>query len=134
MKRVLILFLAVVSLSTMACNLTGAGVVTNGTSAGGAGNSSAAGAGTIIAATSSIPTGTPRASANGNSLAAGTLILSQRGNPLAQAPNATGETVSLPAERFGSQASGDGRYGVRFKPNNGKFDLTLIDFSTGTPA
>jgi hypothetical protein len=88
---------------------------------------SAAGNGTVIAATSSIPTSTP--AGNGGGLPTGTLILVQVGNALAQLPNSSGQTIGLPTERFGSQASYDARYGVRYVKNNNATDLVLVDFS-----
>src|SRR5262245_7486243 len=58
--------------------------------------------GTIVAATSSIPTSTAPAT-GGNALPVGTLILTQLGKPVAQLPNR--QTISLSDERFGPQAS-----------------------------
>src|SRR5437879_2439643 len=46
------------------------------------------GSGTIIAATSSVPTSTPKVPAN-SGFPAGTLILTQLGNPIAQLPGNT---------------------------------------------
>ncbi|MEP7286056.1 MAG: hypothetical protein ABI947_09840 [Chloroflexota bacterium] len=129
MKRWLPILLMVSSLATLAlaCNL-GSSAPTGSESASA---SATTGVGTIVAATSSIPTSTPNTT-TGSALPAGTLILSQAGNPLAQVPNATGQTISLTAEHFGNQASPDGRYGVRVVPNNKLFDLLLVDFSTST--
>ncbi len=84
--------------------------------------------GTVISATSSVPTSTPQ-SATGNALPTGTLILMQLGKPIAQLP--TGQTTALPQERFGAMASPNGRYGVRVTQSNNKSNLVLVDFGAG---
>src|SRR5690349_9980249 len=71
------------------------------------------GGGTVISATSSVPTSTPKLAAN-SGFPAGTLILTQLGNPIAQPPGST-QTIALSKERFGNEGSPDGRYGVRAK-------------------
>lgn len=63
----------------------------------------------------------------GEALPRGTLILTQMNNPIARTPDQ--QIIRLPDERFGSQASPDGRYSVRFVPANGLYDLQLVDYS-----
>ncbi len=86
--------------------------------------------GTVVSATSSIPTSTPQ-TATGSRLPSGTLILTQLGKPIAQLPS--GQTATLPNERFGAQGSSDGRYGVRFNRTGNTTDIVLVDFSTEPP-
>src|SRR5215468_8881771 len=73
--------------------------------------------GTVVVATSSIPTATPLPAVSGNVLAPGTLILVQLGNPLALPPGANGTTSALPLEQIPPQGSSNGHYGVRFSKN-----------------
>jgi hypothetical protein len=84
--------------------------------------------GTVVAATSSIPTSTPPA-ATGNRLPAGTLILTQLAKPIAQLPGPGRQTLSISEEHLGAQASPDGRYGVRFDQKDQVTDLALVDFA-----
>ncbi len=86
--------------------------------------------GTIVVATSSIPTPTPMPTASGAGLPAGTLILVQLGNPLALPPGANGSTTALPVEQMPPQGSPDGHYGVRLVKNGAQTDLSLVDFSS----
>ncbi len=116
--------LAVLSLGMLACSLIGQTAATSNT----AGDQATTANGTLIAATSSIPTATP--SSAGDALPSGTLILTQAGHPIAQLPSASGQTISLPPEHFGSQASPDGRYGVAI---NADHSLSLVDFTLSTP-
>jgi WD40-like Beta Propeller Repeat len=86
--------------------------------------------GTVISATSSIPTATPvPPTTGGRILASGTLIVTQLSNTLAQTTASGGQTVTLSNEQFGAQASPDGHYGVRFTRSGTLTDLTLVDFS-----
>jgi sugar lactone lactonase YvrE len=82
--------------------------------------------GTIVAATSSIPTSMPQ-STTGNKLPPGALILTQVGKPIAQLPNR--QTISLPNDRFGAQGSPDGRFGVRFDRTGTTTKLVLVDYA-----
>jgi WD40 repeat protein len=116
--------IAVLSLGVLACSLIGQAAGNSNT----AGDQATSANGTIIAVTSSIPTAT--AGATSNALPPGTLILMQLGRPIAQPLNASGQTISLPAEHFGSQASPDGRYGVAI---NADHSLSLVDFTVSTP-
>jgi WD40 repeat protein len=84
--------------------------------------------GTVVAATSSIPTSTPQ-TATGSRLPVGTLILTQRAKPIAQLPGPGRQTITVTEERLGGQASPDGRYGVRFDRKDTVTDLALVDFS-----
>jgi hypothetical protein len=128
MKRWLPISIVIMSLAMaiIACNLGNQSPANDP-------NSPNAGAGTVISATSSIPTSTPQ-TGTGNSLPRETLILTQLGNPIAQLPDSGGKTVALQPGQFGSQASPDGRYGIRFTVNNNLTDLVLVDFTTGNNA
>jgi len=91
--------------------------------------------GTVVAATSSIPTSTARPAASGGStLPVGTLILTQVGKPIAQLPGANRQTIALADERFGASAAPNGRYGVRFNRTNNVTDMILVDYNTDPPA
>ncbi len=105
-----------------ACNLSVGSPATTATPA-----PTAISTGTVIAATSSIPTSTPQ-QALGGKLPIGTLILTQVGKPIAQLPNR--QTITLPPERFGAQGSPNGQYGIRFNQANNLIDITLVDFGT----
>lgn len=65
----------------------------------------------------------------GNLLPSGTLILTQKNQLIAVQPN--GKPVSLTPERYGPQAAGNGKLGVRFDSANNAVTLTLVDNSTG---
>ncbi len=122
-----VMIISLLALPVMACDLFGGGPAATGVPTGNTAQGTPA-----IGATSSIPTSTA-AAATGSMLPAGTLILTQVGNAIAQIPGSTGGTISLKPEQYPPQASPNGRYGVRFKPNNKLSDLVLIDFSTTTP-
>ncbi len=79
-----------------------------------------------VVATSAAPTAVAQAM-TGDAFPAGTLILTQVGNPVAQLPNR--QTISLTDERFSKQAAVNGRYGVRFKRAASLLDLELVDFA-----
>jgi hypothetical protein len=83
-------------------------------------------AGTVIAATLSVPTSAPAVS-TGQSLPAGTLVVFQNNQPIALTPN--GSSIALSDDRFGSQGSPDGRYGVSFVINGNAVDLALVDYT-----
>jgi WD40 repeat protein len=118
----LTLMMSVLAVFLSACNLSAQAASTDATSA-----APGSATGTIVAATSSIPTTTAQPTSGGK-LPVGTLILTQRGKPVAQLPNR--QTVSLPDERFGARGSPDGRYGIRFNRANNLTDLVLVDFGT----
>src|SRR5258708_26075717 len=115
----------ILALPTLACTLIG----------GGPGSTETPGVpislnGTVVVATSSIPTTTPLPASAGNVLATGTLILVQLGNPLALPPGASGTTSALPVEQIPPQGSPNGHFGVRFTKNGALTDLSLVDFSS----
>lgn len=87
-------------------------------------------AGTVIAATLSVPTSAPSV-ATGQSLPAGTLIVFQNNQPIALTPN--GNSIALSDDRFGAQGSPDGRFGVRFVINGNAVDLALVDYTAAAP-
>ena len=120
MKVPILVAMFFMAISAMACNLTQQAGAAQATPQG-----AAAAPGTVVVATSSIPTSTAAGSA-GNELPVGTLILTQLNNPIAQLPN--GRTLSLTPDRLGNQGSPNGRYGVRFTTNNNLTDLTLVDY------
>ena len=80
-------------------------------------------------ATSAVPTAV--ASADG-AFPNGTLIVTQLGRPLAQLPGR--QSIALTDERFGAQASPNGRYGVRLTTTTGGTALELVDYATNPPA
>ncbi len=116
--------LSLLVLPTIACNLGGS-AGEQATTVPGAPTTTIS-TGTVVAATSSIPTSMPQTT-TGNKLPVGTLILTQLRKPIAQLPNR--QTISLPNERFGAQGSPDGRYGVRFDRTGTTTNLTLVDFA-----
>ncbi len=67
--------------------------------------------------------------AGSNLLPSGTLILSQKNQLIAVQPN--GKPVSLTPERYGPQAAGNGKIGVRFEAANNAVNLLLVDNATG---
>ncbi|HLY26593.1 MAG TPA: hypothetical protein VKQ72_09655 [Aggregatilineales bacterium] len=114
----------ILALPTLACSL-----------GGGPGSTETPGVpqslnGTVVVATSSIPTATSLPAVAGNVLAPGTLILVQLGNALALPPGAKGSTTALTAEQIPPQGSPDGHYSVRFTKNGALTDLSLVDFSS----
>ncbi len=116
--------ISVVGLLLTACNLTSPVESTPGIT----GVPPTVEKGTVVAATSSIPTSTPQ-TATGSRLPVGTLILTQRAKPIAQLPGPGRQTIAVTEERLGAQASPDGRYGVRFDRKDKVTDLALVDFS-----
>jgi WD40 repeat protein len=68
----------------------------------------------------------------GGALQAGTLIITQLGQPLAVLPDRA--VITVPVDRFGAQGAPNGRYGVAFTPATNGTSLTLIDYSVTPPA
>lgn len=86
-------------------------------------------AGISVEATSAVPTPETQI---GGALPAGTLIVTQLGQPLAMLPDRT--VLNLPVDRFGAQGAPNGRYGVAFTPSSNGLNLTLVDYSSAPPA
>jgi Tol biopolymer transport system component len=87
------------------------------------------GVGVAVEATSDVPTPETQM---GGALQAGSLVVTQLGQPLAVLPDRT--VLNLPVDRFGQQGSPNGRYGVAFTPGSGGIVLTLMDYSATPPA
>jgi hypothetical protein len=83
-------------------------------------------------ATSAVPTNTPQGGASGDVLPGGTLVLLQNNQPIAQLSG--GRSLTLSEDRFGTQGSPDGRYGMRFAPATNAADLVLLDYASNPPA
>ena len=84
---------------------------------------------TGIALTANAPTSVPAGKPTGNVLPSGSLVLLQRNQPIALLPN--GQPVSLKAEQYGLQASGNGQVGVRFDVVGTGINLTLVNNANG---
>lgn len=96
---------------------------------GGAGPTPTPEGGVSVEATSAVPTPETQ---TGGAMQAGSLIVTQLGQPLAVLPDRT--VLNLPVDRFGAQGAPNGRYGVAFTPATGGTSLTLIDYSAAPPA
>ncbi len=77
------------------------------------------------------PIPTPTLIVEGEGLPLGTLILSQLNQQIAQRPD--GRQIRLGEDRYGAQASPNGRYGVKFVSNGATFDLVVTDYEATPP-